>query len=112
MQREPRAFLEDMHQACLHVQQMTDTVSFEGYVADEQLRWATERQLMILGEALYQLHQYFPEEADDIPNAARIIRFRHVLVHGYAKVQHETIWTIIKTNVPELANALEQLLKP
>ncbi|MCC6145070.1 MAG: DUF86 domain-containing protein [Candidatus Hydrogenedentes bacterium] len=89
---------------------MSGSVSFEEYCTNDQLRWAVERQLTIVGEALYQLHQNFPDRSADIPDAQRIIRFRHVLIHGYSGLDHENVWRIAKKNVPELIPLLKRLL--
>ena len=42
----------DAHEAASQVARLTSDLSFDGYLADDVLRWAVERQLMIIGEAL------------------------------------------------------------
>jgi uncharacterized protein with HEPN domain len=60
--------------------------SFEDYLADDVLRWAVERRLMIVGEALTVLRRIAPGTAARIPGLPQIIAFRNILVHGYAGV--------------------------
>ena len=45
-----------------------------------------------------------------IPGHRDIINFRHVLVHGYDKVEDEVVWGIIRAKVPELRQTLDMLL--
>ncbi|HEY1930740.1 MAG TPA: DUF86 domain-containing protein [Acetobacteraceae bacterium] len=82
----------DARQATERVARLVDGCSFDEYPADEVLRWAVERQMMVLGEALAALRRVDPLVADKIPDLARIVAFRNVLVHGYAGVDDRLVW--------------------
>jgi uncharacterized protein with HEPN domain len=90
---------------------MTDDIEYDGYLANSQLRWAVERQLSIVGEALYQLRDEFPSEAAKVPESKGIINFRHVLVHGYSVIENEAVWAIIRNRLPALQDFLEDMLR-
>ena len=110
MRHEPETYLRHMLDASDNIAGMTADLEYEGYLADNKLRWAVERQLMILGEALYQLRAEVPEEAAAVPESRSIINFRHVLVHGYAVVENEAVWTIIRIHLPKLQKFLRERL--
>ena len=110
MPRDARCYLKDMSQACVHILEMIEGKSLDEYLASNQLRWAVERQLSILGEAAYQLRAHFPETVARIPESRGIISFRHVLIHGYAQVEDEVVWGIVETKVLPLREALATLL--
>ena len=59
--------------------------SFDEYGQDELLRADVERQFEIIGEALTQLRNGDPETAERVPDLRRIVAFRNILAHGYAK---------------------------
>lgn len=91
-----------MLDASQRVRSMAEGKSYDDYLAMDTDRWAIERQLMIVGEALYQLRADFPDAAAEVPESRGIINFRHVLVHGYSVVENEAVWAIIQNRLPRL----------
>lgn len=69
-----------------------------------------ERQFEIVGEALSQLSRAAPDLAARIPDSARIIAFRNILIHGYAIVDDEIVWRATQENLPALRTNLAALL--
>ena len=45
-----------------------------------------------------------------IPELARVIGFRNVLIHGYASLDNRIGWGVIETNLSTLLTSLENLL--
>lgn len=82
MQRDAAALLFDALTAVERVERFMASKGFDDYKANDFLRSAVERQLMVIGEALWQLRKAQPETADRLREIDRIIAFRHVLVHG------------------------------
>ncbi len=85
--------------------------SLSQYMGDEKLRLAVERALQIVGEAASQVPRAFREGQPEI-EWARIVGLRHILVHGYTKVDQEIIREIVTSKVPELIAALGRLIPP
>jgi len=83
--------------------------SFENYLADEMLRSAVERQFGIIGEALAQLAKNDPQVAAAIPDHAKIIGFRNILIHGYATVDDRIVWGVIENHLAPLRTAVQAL---
>jgi uncharacterized protein with HEPN domain len=48
--------------------------------------------------------------ADSIPDVARIVAFRNVLIHGYAGVDDRLVWGVIEGDLDDLRSALSRLL--
>jgi uncharacterized protein with HEPN domain len=71
---------------------------------------AVERQFQIIGEALNGLSRVDAGTASVIPELARIVAFRNVLVHGYALIDDELVWQVATTRVPRLAETFDRLL--
>ena len=57
-----------------------------------------------------QLSRLAPETARQISEYQRIISFRHVLVHGYAALNHELVWHVIEHKLPGLLGEIQALL--
>jgi uncharacterized protein with HEPN domain len=110
MRLEARKYLADIQVACDRIARFTEGKSFEHYLAEEMLRSAVERQLGIVGEALARLAKDSPDVAARIPDRAKIIGFRNVLVHGYATVDDRIVWGVIELHLHALRKAVADLL--
>jgi len=51
-----------------------------------------------------------PETAARIAESQRIIRFRHILVHGYDAIDRDITWAVVSEKLPGLARQVERLL--
>ena len=110
MQPESPALIWDARRAAGRVLEFVAGRSWEDYQRDVMLRSAVERQFQIIGEALNRLSKVDSATADRVPDLARIVAFRNVLVHGYAQIDDALVWEVASTRVPELAAVLARLL--
>ncbi len=110
MLRNPQKYLFDMLDSCRFLLGFTSGRTLKDLQDDRAFRSAVERELQIIGEALTVLHKFAPEIAKEITEHARIIRFRHVLVHGYDSLDHDIVWNIVQDKLPALEKDVERLL--
>lgn len=110
MHRDPRAFLWDASESAAAIVEFARGRTFDDYVADRMVRSAMEREFEIIGEALSQLSKLAPDIAQRIPELAQAVGFRNVLIHGYAAVNHATVWRTIHEDLPRLHDHAVQLL--
>jgi uncharacterized protein with HEPN domain len=110
MQRDPRAYLWDVREGSDTILEFTRDRQLEDYLGDILLRSAVERQFEILGEALNQLSKVAPDLARRIPVLPQVVAFRNLLIHGYAAVDHPTVWETIQVHVPALRHCVAELL--
>ena len=103
-------YLHDVRQACGLLENFTSGKSFSDYLADVLLRSAVERQFMIVGEALLQGGKLDATLEQSITSFREIVGFRNVLVHGYAVVNHQTVWDVIQNDVALLKQEADALL--
>jgi len=68
-------------------------------------RWALERGISIIGEAIYQADKI--QKNLPITNLERIKRTRHIVVHEYDVVDREQIFAIVKKHLPILKTEVE-----
>ena len=111
MRRDPRAFLWDALAAAEAIQTFVQGHDGQGYATDELLHSAVERKFEIIGEALGQLSKVDGALAARVPRLAQIVAFRNVLIHGYAAVTHDTVWTVVQDALPELVATLRRMLE-
>ena len=110
MVRDPQAYLADARRAADAILAYTNSKTFDDYAGDELLQSAVERQFVTIGEALAQLARTDAALAGRIPDLARIVAFRNILVHGYALVDHDQVWSAVRTRLPGLRDMLTELL--
>jgi uncharacterized protein with HEPN domain len=110
MARDSKAYLWDARAAADAIAAFVAGRTFEHYKSDLLLRSAVERQFEIVGEALNQLSRTAPDLVAQVPDSARIIAFRNILIHGYAIVDDESVWRATQENLPALRAALDALL--
>jgi len=103
------SYLRDMLTAAQAVVSFTRSRSYDDYVADLLLRSAVERQIEIIGEAANCVSSALQDQHPEIP-WNKITRQRHVLAHHYGEIEHERIWRVATTHIPELIAQLIPLI--
>lgn len=110
MQRNPRKHLFDMLDSCRFLHDFIQAKTLDDLRQNRGFRSAVERELQIIGEACFLLERVNPEICGRISEYKRIIRFRHVLVHGYDVVSPDITWEILQSKLPVLMDELELLI--
>ena len=80
------------------------------YEANQLVTSAVERKFEIIGEALSQLAKVDPALAKRIPELARIVGFRNLLIHGYSTIDHQRVWALTRQELLSLREVVEALL--
>jgi uncharacterized protein with HEPN domain len=93
------------------IQQFTAGKSADDFRNDVQLRSAVERQFITIGEALQQAIRIRPDLANSIGEHRRIINFRNVMVHGYARIVTDTVWGVVEKDLPVLDTQVRSLIR-
>jgi uncharacterized protein with HEPN domain len=97
MQRERRAYLEDVVEACDAIVSVLAGVEFDEYHRTRLLRSAVEREFTIIGEAVAVLSHVDSQLFSRLTNGRRIVDFRNQLTHAYAHVDDRIVWLIART---------------
>ena len=108
--RDVRGYLWDISKAAQAISFFVDGIDSVTYAETALIHSAVERKFEIIGEALNLLSKIDPEIMERIPESKKIISFRNVLIHGYAVVEHDRVWKVIKQSLPELATVVTLLL--
>jgi uncharacterized protein with HEPN domain len=89
--------------------EITRGLDFDTYMGSRTVQLATERAIEIIGEAARFVSQEFREEHPEIP-WTKIVAQRHVIAHHYGAIQHDRLWRVVATHMPELIAALTPLV--
>jgi len=110
MQRDERAYLNDIVEACAAIESALSGLDLAAYRADRLVRSAVEREFTIVGEAVAVLSRVAPQVVAQITQARRIVDFRNQLTHKYPTVDDAVVWLIAEHDVPVLRRECAALL--
>ena len=105
---DPGLTLEQIIQFCQEAVELTKTQTYEGMLADHLKRYAFERMMECVGEAVKRLPQEIKESHGKIPWRL-IAGMRDRISHGYDGIQHHVLWEAARNELPillELASAI------
>lgn len=109
MQREAAKWVEDILTHGQDAIEFLDGKTQIDYVTDKALRAMVERKLFIVGEAVSQLRNQFPQVAAALPETREIVGFRNLLAHGYFALDHSRVFDIATFSLPELIKAAQEI---
>lgn len=101
-------YLEDMILAAEKIKRFTEGLDRDAFVEDEKTVDAVLRNLEVIGEASKLIPQERRERHPNIPWSA-MAGMRDKLIHGYATVDLDIVWTTVVEDLPELRAQLNEL---
>ena len=107
-QREWRFYLDDMIGSSEKVIAYTDGLDQAGFVTSGLIYDATVRNLELIGEAATHVPDAVRAANPQIPWRL-VIATRNRLIHGYLGIDNDTLWSIIRSDVPALLPHLRTL---
>lgn len=105
-----KARLMHILEAIHEIEHYTSKVDFDAFGQNSMMRFATIKQMEIIGEASNHLSQAIKEEFSTIA-WSQIIGLGNVFVHEYFGVDTNLVWEIIKNDLPELKAKIAFILK-
>ncbi|MEO8009615.1 MAG: DUF86 domain-containing protein [Betaproteobacteria bacterium] len=107
-QREWRLYIDDMIGFAEKVISYTSGLDQTGFVASGLNFDATLRNLELIGEAATHVPEAVRGLHPQIPWRL-VIATRNRLIHGYLGIDNDTLWSIIRGDVPGLLERLRAL---
>jgi len=98
-----------MLDAAQEIQAFMTNRSREDLDTDAMFVRALERSIEIIGEAASRVTQETQQATPQIPWSP-MIGMRNILIHGYFKVEMDTLWRTASESIPTLITQLEMLL--
>ena len=107
-QREWRFYIDDMIVFAEKVIAYTDGLDQEDFITSGLNYDATLRNLELIGEAATHVPETVRAANPQIPWRL-VIATRNRLIHGYLGIDNDTLWSIIRSDVPALLPNLLEL---
>lgn len=106
--REWRFYVDDMIGFIENVSAYTAGLDQPRFLASGLNYDATVRNLELIGEAATHIPEDIRQANPQIPWRL-IIALRNRLIHGYLGIDNDTLWSVIKTDIPMLMTQLRTL---
>lgn len=108
--RDQTLYLADMLDFCQRVLDYAGDLSLPAIVADQMRYDAILRNLELIGEAATHVPPELRAMAEDIP-WRQTVGTRNRVAHAYLGIDPETVWSIVRDDLPGLQRSLTQLLQ-
>ncbi|MFH1392603.1 MAG: DUF86 domain-containing protein [bacterium] len=108
MKKDPKIFLQHIIDSIEKIEEYTEKMSREEFLADSKVKDAVVRNLEIIGEAVKNLPEDYKNSKEI--NWQEIAGMRDILIHHYFGVDFDIIWATIKKDIPALKDAISEIL--
>jgi uncharacterized protein with HEPN domain len=109
LDREARSYLWDIHETAREIKEFLHGVKFHEFEKNKVLRYAIERQLLVIGEAAVHLSPQFRKKHPEI-NWARLVGLRNVLAQEYGETLTNRVWLAATQGLTEVIEPLDKLI--
>ena len=96
-------------ESIIEIEGYTSQADFESFLDNSMMRFASIKQIEIIGEAANYITEETKSEFNDI-QWRQIIGLRHILVHEYFGIDNNLIWQIIADDIPKLKAGIEKVI--
>jgi uncharacterized protein with HEPN domain len=103
------AYVWDMREAAREINSFMRGVRFAEFENNKVLRYAAERQLLVISEAAGHVSPQARNQHPEIP-WEKFIRLRNILAHEYGESLTNRVWLASTEAVPELLASLIKYL--
>ena len=108
--RDPRLYAADMLEFTQRALEFVGSHSLPELLADRMRYDAILRNLELIGEAATHVEAAQRAQAPDVPWRL-IVATRNRVAHAYLGIAPETVWTILRDDLPPPVNSLQVLLE-
>jgi uncharacterized protein with HEPN domain len=103
-------YLLDIRDAAREALAFVEGVRYHEFVNNRGLVLIIQKEIEIMGEISKHVSDEFKAEHPDVP-FRMMAGMRDVLVHDYAEVKYERIWTVVTDHLEPLVKQLTELLR-
>jgi len=110
MSRNESLYLGDIQESCEKILRFTKGMTYKEFIHDDLHFDAVLRNLEVIGEAVKNISE---ETRITYPNVKwrKIAGFRDIVAHAYFGVNEETVWDIVKNQVPDRLEIVKTMLE-
>ena len=95
--------------AIKEIESYLKNVSLDNFLSNSEKRFATIKQLEIIGEACARISSNIKEKHPEV-EWNNIIGFRNISIHEYFGVNFQIVWQIVQDDLPMLKQQFSKIL--
>lgn len=103
-------YLTDILESMTKIDTYTEGVEFDSFSFNPMMIDAVIRNLEIIGEASRNVSEDIRNKFPEIP-WKQMIGLRNILIHEYFGVDESIVWQIIKNNLPDTKQSIEEAIR-
>ena len=107
--KQDLTYLWDMCEAAKEIIAFVKGIKFDKFVQKRMIRYAVERQLLVIGEAANHVSSEFQEAHPEI-YWRQMVAMRNVLAYEYGEIKVDRVYAAASVGVPELLKVLKHLV--
>jgi uncharacterized protein with HEPN domain len=101
MKRDVSLYLADIVENMDDAMQYVKGMTYDQFVKDSRTVKAVVRSIEIIGEAAKHVPEETRAESSGVP-WKNMAGMRDKCIHDYSGVDHETVWYVVKDDIPEI----------
>jgi len=101
--------LQHIFDAILEIELYLIDTEFSDFLSNSMMRFASIKQMEIIGEASNHISNETKSKFSEI-EWSQIVGMRNVFVHEYFGVDSSLVWQIIKNDLPDLKEKVQEIL--
>jgi hypothetical protein len=108
--KEPMVFLEHINEAIEDIESFIKKLNKNSFLKNKEKQNAVIRSLEVIGEAVKNLPIEFSVKYPSV-EWSHIAGMRNKLVHHYFGVDLNSVWKVVKDDLPKLKKDIEFIIK-
>jgi uncharacterized protein with HEPN domain len=110
MKRHDSVYLSHILDSISQIEEYTESLSKEEFLAKRLVQDGTIRQIEIIGEAIKNVSEPLKERYSHIP-WKEIAGMRDKLIHNYFGVDIDAVWDVVKKDIPILKDEIQKVME-
>ena len=110
MKKNELIFIGHIQESIKNIEDFVEEISKEQFLKDKEKQHAVVRAIEVIGEATKNIPDEIRNRYPSIP-WRDMAGMRDKIIHGYFMVDFETVWLVVKVEVPKLKKQMREIME-